>query len=262
MGRYKYPKVVSWLSVHGHHNVRNHVTGYEYELNPRQLFFLQRLNGKRNPYRILQGSTKDEISQFIAYLNNENLLRFSRIYREDEWRMYTLWTFNQLGREQNPLVIYKIINILLILLWLPTAIFAVVSFDFDYCDSMSGVVLGLVIGTLAHELGHFVAGRSSGAYIFELCLYLDGLLPGMCILMDENEQQSVISKVCNHGAGIGMNFVIAGLLMLLARQTVIWRGLLVSASLSNLLLAFSNLLPIWDSDGCKILRTFCRESTI
>lgn len=217
--------------------------------------FARKLNGHRNPYSINRGLTKSEINHMLKQLREHDLLRYGRSLDAGSGALYTLWFI-----KPNPLLmaVARLWNGMFMLLWLPVFIIGVLFFIRDLpiinTDCMwLGNILGIVFGTLLHELGHAFAGLSYGARVFEMGIMINALLPGAYVLMDSQNVQSKMKRIQIYAAGVESNALFAGVCLLIACAIPYAGAFLLNAAIGNIILALVNITFGSGLDGASIL---------
>ena len=261
MNKYPYPRAVSWLlfaNVSKSHSllIYNVVTGFEYELSEEQAHLLLSLDGKTNPNDLRGQMSEEELVSLIHFFQEEHLIRSSRVYIEGNLKLLTLWTRNYNDYKtpaKNIPIIYRAITMLLNIAWIPLFYYSLPLMKSN-SYSVIGILMGTAIGAILHEAAHYIVARRFGAPVFEVCLLMQGVLPGVCVLIDDTLCGSRLKGVLMNFAGIQMNCVLAGLAVGIALRCPISSECFYGLGLSNFILAVTNALPFHGTDGSRILR--------
>ena len=258
MCMYKYPRTVSWLLFESAPNhaaiVYNVVTGFEYELSVEQAKLLLRLDGRTDPRDLRGQMSEAELITIIQYFDNEQLIRSSRLYIEESLKLLTLWARDYKTSPKDVTLLYRIITILLNVAWLPLFYYSMPLIESKSC-SMTGILVGTVIGSVLHEAGHYIVARWFGVPVFEVCLLMQGVLPGVCVLIDDTQSESRLKRILINAAGIQVNCLVAGFAAGFAFKNLMYSEFLCGVGLSNWLLAVTNALPLpGGTDGRRILQ--------
>lgn len=114
--------------------------------------------------------------------------------------------------------------------------------------------IGIAISAFLHEVGHLIAAVSYGSKKMEVGVSLMWFIPtGGYVTHDKLETRSVKERIQVSMAGIEANCLLAGIIFTLrvvfysSPETLLWIGLI------NVVLVFYNLLPLFGSDGEKLL---------
>ena len=109
----------------------------------------------------------------------------------------------------------------------------------------------LILGSITlHEAGHLVAGLAYGYTITDAGILLFGFIPiGAYVANEEKEEVSAAEEIQFALAGVEMNLLIAGVFFLIAILNDLISLTMVLAAKTNLYLASTNLLPVFELDG-------------
>lgn len=259
----RFPMLANWLCIQKvgrGYRITNILSGEKFvstEYGDDAFFeFIQKLDGKTNPYLIPSTYTPQIIAGILNQLKEFDLIR------EDRWLSKSFGFFaysliipkNKSYRSTIP----NIINTLLWLLFLPVtgigiALFSSVAHHLDKI-SMVGIILGYVLGIVFHEYGgHAIATMAYGGKVFEYGLSF--FVPGAYTMIINDESLSRLKRVQVDAAGIEQNFLLAGISFILARYNYEHIDIYYSIGMVNISLALLNLCNVHDNDGCKILST-------
>ena len=215
--------------------------------------FARKLNGKRDPYRIMPQQDRAETNRILALLDSLNMLRYSRILSEGGLHLLTLW-FIRPGRRMQ--LSAKVWNTALNLLWLPLLLTGLWLFWHSPAAgtasfSVAGSLAGLIIGLFLHEVGHMMATLAWGGRVFEIGVMLLYVLPG-AYCMSEN-LTSRKARIQVNAAGIKTNFLLGGLFLTLSAVLPGVSSVLFPAVLHNLFMGFMNLVFFRGLDGASLI---------
>ena len=269
----KYPQKSPYL-IYSHigdneYTVENRLTSERYRLDYMLYTFLRRLDGKRNPYSILPGVSRDVVRLLINDLREANLLASEkRIQRLGIGScMYPLIycypgkTQKQLAKTWNYVLMMAFIPFFLIGLYLSvTGEFSVQMQSKS--ELYVGIVLGVGVGILLHELSHMCAGLTYGGQLFEMGVGTHCFLPMGYVLLDTEHIQTRTNKLQIYMAGIEINLLLYGVFMCLVPIGFLSPFVLYLAAIENLALATFNLLPFDGLDGIMILSTILGQTDI
>lgn len=221
----KYPCMSNWVTLRRADNggiiVRNCAINEEMELSEREARYLKSLNGDRDIYKI-KGFSYDECMEYYEHLNENLLIRDSgRIVDLDGAHIYTLYIPN---RKSTNSIIPKILNLLLMITFFPVLIYGVYLFihygvnlgeDNFFLNLIFGYILGIGVGGALHECAHACASLSYTGRFFEAGVMMTGFMPGAYVMTDETNIDNILKKGQIHMAGIEMNLLLAGVMMIL-----------------------------------------------
>ena len=256
----KYPMINNWLTFKRinkyEYSVQDFLYESEYTMGYQIANFARRLDGEHNPYSIDKTCSREEVDRMMSLLEENDLLRYNKTLFSEFGSIYrTLWIpkHTVTGR-----ILAAIWNILLNLLWIPVFILGVIVFSkrmpiggSDYI--IIGAILGLIPGTILHELGHLCSGIYHGAKVFEMGVMVSSFLPGAYVLLDSSNLKSKLAKVRITSAGVKSNILLAGFLLLLACAFPSIGSPLLGAAFNNAFLALINLTLIEGLDGASIV---------
>ena len=259
----RYPMCADWLVFHrideNTYMVENYLNNGENNKTkvPAKLVqFLRKLDGKTDPFTIFPDADRSVIEWALDYLSKNDMIRDSHFLLKSLFALvYTIHVFHP-GRYSRKIAC--LLNSLLLLSFLPVLIIGILLFTAapDFRDEffMAGIFFGLVIGIIFHETGHAVAGMAYGARIFEAGLFLFAIiLPGAYVLFDARSVNNKLRRVQIFSAGVEMNFLLAGLFLILSVNHWSLSGFFFGAAVQNMLLGLLNLMTAGPLDGAKII---------
>lgn len=116
-----------------------------------------------------------------------------------------------------------------------------------------GSIGGIFLGTILHESAHaFSCLSDENGRVFEAGVMLNGMFLGAYVLIDESEIKSNTKRAQINLAGVEMNLLLAGVLMILATFGNFlgpWKVALLFAALQNVFLVLMNLAFTEGLDG-------------
>ncbi len=270
----KYPMLISSLQVQKLPGRCNGFFAYDslcsrsYVLSSRYFNYARHLDGKTDPYSIDPTLSRFEVAEMLKNLDNCNLLRYERtVFRTFFSRYVTLHKFKPPSPRTRRFA--SALNWLLMLMWLPAFIIAVLNIGscFHLCFNCSVFQLLVtlvpltIISSVLHEIGHVCAAYSYGVPVFEIGVLHRFFFPGMYVLIDCNSSPNHFHRAQINAAGIETNCLFAAVCFFLSRVIPCDRAWM-SAVYVSLVLGISNALPIPGLDGWSILneiKQFAKE---
>lgn len=256
----KYPKTIDTLLYkrldESSYKVKNAETGEIFELGRAIVSFMNKLDGKTDPFMINTCLSDFEIEEILDFLWNNELITKKKL-KKIGFLSYGI-PFFKVKTTQKMRIVSRLLNFLLMIFFVPVFIaglYAVKDIysmvdknDFSY---LLGLYVGIASGVIVHECGHAIAGLGYNAHLFT-CGIMIGITPGAFVELDDEHIKSSLKKAQISAAGIEMNLLLCGLSMVCMCFNSA-RSLLGAIALSNLLLASVNLLPIIGVDGSQII---------
>lgn len=239
--------------------MRNHFWDEEYEVSEGCVEFINKLDGKTNPMKILmtEGMTRREAKSFISQLEENGLIRSSKKIPYGVG-MRSLILVDKSYK-------YKEISTVLLFLHLMGFLPAIYTiFHYFILDIRHiyfygagvwqmwiGIILGALIGMLFHELYHAISciaftpeGEKS---VLEFGLSFRGF-PGAYTLMDTSFV-SKTGRIITNLAGVISNFIIAALCSYLTTVSYDFGAVFFYMCISNIELGLVNCLFVETLDG-------------
>lgn len=265
----KYPKTIDTLLYkrldESSYKVKNAETGEIFELGRAIVSFMNKLDGKTDPFMINTCLSDFEIEEILDFLWNNELITKKEL-KKIGFLSYGI-PFFKVKTTQKMRIVSRLLNFLLMIFFVPVFIaglYAVKDIysmvdknDFSY---LLGLYVGIASGVIVHECGHAIAGLGYNAHLFT-CGIMIGITPGAFVELDDEHIKSSLKKAQISAAGIEMNLLLCGLSMVCMCFNSA-RSLLGAIALSNLLLASVNLLPIIGVDGSQIINKLVGEDLI
>lgn len=256
----KYPKTIDTLLYkrldESRYKVKNAETGEIFELGRAIVSFMNKLDGKTDPFMINTCLSDFEIEEVLDFLWANELVTKKKL-KKVGFLSYGI-PFFKVKTTQKLRIVSRLLNFLLMIFFVPVFIaglYAVKDIysmvdknDFSY---LLGLYVGIASGVIVHECGHAIAGLGYNAHLFT-CGIMIGITPGAFVELDDEHIKSSLKKAQISAAGIEMNLLLCGLSMVCMCFNSA-RSLLGAIALSNLLLASVNLLPIIGVDGSQII---------
>lgn len=260
-----YPMVKPWLEYKridkDEYEVENSVSTEEPVHLPFYLVaFMQKLDGKTDPYTIDPSIDKKTVRSFLRFLSKQGFLR-EKVRNRDLGRLaFPVIKFDAVPGYSRLSVI---INRCLTLSWIPILIIGI-NLGIKMFDKLNissyaylfGLIFGLIIGLVLHEAGHTVAARAYMAPVYEVGIRLSILLTAYTFMKETNVKNR-LRRTQIYAAGVETNFLLTGILFVLAYliQHDVLRTFLFYAALENMLLGIGNLCFFLPLDGFKIITT-------
>lgn len=259
----KYPKIIDTLLYKridkSTYHVKNGITGVVYEIGTDIVRFMNKLDGKTDPFMINTCLSDFEIEEVLDFLWANELVT------KKKWKKIGFLTYGiplfKVKTTQKMRIVSKILNFLLMISFVPIFIVGLYAVKDIYSISMVdkndfsyllGLCVGTALGTILHEGAHASAGLGYNAHLFT-CGIMIGITPGAYVELDDEHIKSSLKKAQISAAGIEMNLLLCGISMICMCLFNSALSLLGGIAFSNLLLASVNLLPIIGVDGSQIV---------
>lgn len=266
----KYPKIIDTLLYkrldESRYKVKNAETGEIFELGRAIVSFMNKLDGKTDPFMINTCLSDFEIEEVLDFLWANELVTKKKL-KKVGFLSYGIPLF-KVKTTQKMRIASRLLNFLLMIFFVPvfiTGLYAVKDIynmvdqnDFSY---LIGLYVGIGLGATLHECGHATAGLGYNAHLFT-CGIMIGITPGAYVEIDDEHIKSSLKKAQISGAGIEMNLLLCGISMICMCLFNSALSLLGGIAFSNLLLASVNLLPIIGVDGSQIINKLVGEDLI
>lgn len=259
----KYPKTIDTLLYKridkSTYHVKNGITGVVYEIGTDIVRFMNKLDGKTDPFMINTCLSDFEIEEVLDFLWANELVT------KKKWKKIGFLTYGiplfKVKTTQKMRIASRLLNFLLMISFVPifiVGLYAVKDIynmvdqsDFSY---LIGLCVGSALGVTLHECGHAIAGLGYNAHLFS-CGFMIGITPGAFAEIDDEDEhiKSSLKKAQISAAGVEMNLLLCGISMICMCLFNSALSLLGGIAFSNLLLASVNLLPIIGVDGSQII---------
>lgn len=265
----KYPMIKPWLEYHrvsdDEYEIENEIAPGEIDEDPLRLpgyfvDFMQKLDGKTNPYIIDPSINKRTVRTYIRFLSKKGYLRDAKRNRDVGRLAFSVVKFDGKPKYSKTSVL---LNLFLSLLWVPVLVCGIVLgvkawnnyavFDDTY---MLGLLFGLAIGLPFHEADHAIAAKAYRDPVYEIGIRIS-LIPAAYTLMKETAVKNRLKRTHIYAAGVETNFLLAGLFfaaVYFIPDSGI-RTFLFYAGLENILLGVANFCFFLPLDGFKIITT-------
>lgn len=221
----KFPCMSNWITLKRTRDgviARNGAIDDEVRLTEREARYLKSLNGDRDIFKI-KGFSRDECMKYYRHLDECLLIRDEgRTVSLDGACIHTIYVPN---KKSTASVIPKILNFLLLVSFLPVLIYGfylildegIYFADDDnyFLNILLGYGLGIGGGVICHEISHAIACLGYGGKFFEAGVMMKGIMPGAYVLIDDFGIKSRLKKAQINMAGIEMNLLLAGVMMIL-----------------------------------------------
>lgn len=259
--RFQYPRACNWIlhkrNHDGTYTLKDCLCGCKYTLGPTIGLLWRNLDGQTDPATILPNCSQHEVSTMMDSLEKAELIRHSRILDKSKGSItYSLIIPDHHTRRSCLPVLF---NYILLTFWFPVLVIGIHCFAsslslFDSTYILLGQLVGLLVGCICHEAGHAVAGLAYGAPVLEAGVLIHLGLPGAYVLLDDSRVKR-LPKVQIHAGGVEVNFLIAGIALILATICSSFYGFFFGVAFNNLLLGLINLTFIDSLDGMHIIET-------
>lgn len=260
----KYPIICNWVSYskseNGKYYVYDEAYGDKYVMTDKEFEFFSRLDGKTNPYQIQSDFTRKERKVLLDYLQQEFLIRKSRILSKSFGNvLVTLFSTKNGGYSGKKVA--SVADRMLSFLWFPVLITSVF-YLINHYDAVtgkeciiSGSVFGMIVGMVLHECAHAAACLRGGGQVWEFGIGF-GIFPCAYVLLDMDKIKSRNRRAHVLASGIEMNFLLTGTCLYLSCLLRGAGGFLFFAALQNGILALFNLISTKDIDGMGIISEY------
>ena len=254
----------NWLTYRetadGLYCVNNHAVNMSTLLDEQEFSFLNLLDGKTDPYQIRTGYSPEEIDELLEMFYDLEYIRNGRMLQKSLGNLSFL--IRELYMEDIRKKGYLLADGLMRILWFPFLAFGIWFFagHWNMIESSRSTLtivlsslLGVITGTVLHELAHIIAGISFGADVYGLGCGVTSFMPYAFVIMNTEKIRSRRKKIHIDMAGIEMNLFLTGLYLLLSCAIPNSGPVFFFAAIPNALLALSNLIPWNGSDGLHTL---------
>lgn len=249
----KYPKIIDTLLYkrldESRYKVKNAETGEIFELGRAIVSFMNKLDGKTDPFMINTCLSDFEIEEALDFLWENELITKKKLkkigflsYGIPLFKVETTPKMRFASRLLNFLLMISFVPIFIVGLYAVRDIYNMV--DQNSLSYLIGLYVGIGLGILLHECAHAIAGLGYNAHLFS-CGFKIGRTPGAYVEFDDEHIKSSLKKAQISGAGIEMNLLLCGISMICMRLVNSALSLSLSGGIAsvNLLLAAVNLLP-------------------
>lgn len=232
------------------YKVKNAETGEIFELGRAIVSFMNKLDGKTDPFMINTCLSASDIEDIMDFLWDNELIT------KKKWKKIGFLTYGipffKVKTSKKMRIVSRLLNFLLMISFVPIFIVGLYAVKDIYSISMVdkndfsyllGLCVGSALGVTLHECGHAIAGLGYNAHLFT-CGIMIGITPGAYVELDDEHIKSSLKKAQISAAGIEMNLLLCGISMICMCLFNSALSLLGGIAFSNLLLASVNLLPI------------------
>lgn len=274
----KFPCMSNWVTLKRTSNgviARNGAIDDETLLSEREARYLKSLNGNRDIFKI-KGFSRDECIEYYEHLDECLLIRDEgRTIKVEGTCIHTVYIPNKNSTNS---IIPKILNFLLLISFLPILGYGIyLVFDkgvyFGDGDSflinmVLGYGLGIAGGMVLHEIAHAIACLSYGGKLFEAGVMIRGILPGAYVLIDDYGIDSRSKKAQINMAGIEMNLLIAGIMMIMMVKVEVtsclfrYKIAMYYIVIQNIFGAFLNISLVEGLDGEHTISSLMDASVV
>lgn len=259
----KYPMLANYLlfqkTEDGEYIVEDILNDEKLIISGDMLAFAKQLDGKTDPMKIAQkmGCTRSQVLNMLQDLDAFQLLRYSRVLEKSfgNW-LYTVWIMHK-----NSVVLRFLafcLHILVVLSFLPVFIAGLYVFSEQSAllndrYLFLGLFAGTLFGALLHEIAHACAAYGLGGYIFEIGLGILHFIPAGYTLLYVENIKSRLRRFAVYAAGIEINFLLAGIFLLLASYIENLNNFFFNAAIANIWFGALNLICFENTDGTRML---------
>ncbi len=271
----KYPILSNWISCErisdsDAYRVKNRVWDKECILSAQELWLAGKLDGKTDPYSLDRQKNRTEVKQLIDKLTVAGVIDAGRGLKYVGGGMLV----KSLVKARNSRMIRllsRFLNTFLMAAFLPMLVFgrlvysnirlpvemelsAFESFLYEnrWNAMIAASILGILTGSLIHELCHANACRAYGGEVFEYGIVIS-IFPGFYTMMNPSVISSRLKKIQVMAAGIEGNVLYSGILYFLSALFPGAYYLLAMMATVNLFVGMLNLFVCRDLDGMRIL---------
>ncbi len=259
----KYPFIYNFFIYKKRHDgmilAKDILTEEEYTMGKQIARFSRQLRGQ-DPFLLADQYSRADIQEMLDSLEDFGLLRHSRVWGKRKGNIsYTLWiprrvrTHSFAPKILNYLLLVSFLPILALGIWLFSNHIWDVLLDYNTLTYFAGLPFGLAVGIILHEAGHFTAARCYGAYVFEAGAGLTHYMPCFYVVIDDTPVKRVLQKVQIDLAGIEMNLLVTGIMLLLASTTGSAGIFFFGAAMSNSIMCLMNCLGCFGLDGMNVI---------
>ncbi len=265
----RYPMIKPWLEYHrvsdDEYEIENEIVPDEIDEEPLRLpvyfvDFMQKLNGKTNPYKIDPSIDKRTVRTYLRFLSKKGYLRGGVRNRDVGRHAFSVVKFDGEPKKSKTAAL---LNLFLALSWIPILVCGIVlgvkawnNYDVFGNTYMIGLLFGLLIGLPLHEAGHTIAAKAYKAPVYEIGIRIS-FIPAAYTLMKETAVKNRLKRTHIYAAGVETNFLLAGLFFAAAYFIPGYgiRTFFFYAGLENILLGIANFCFFLPLDGFKIITT-------
>ena len=261
----KYPRRSPYLIfkrvARDEYRVKNYLYSETWRTDRMTATFLRQLNGRRNPCDLLSECSEGYVRQLIKDLEKCNLLAPAKkklmSIGKGCWIFPLVYCYP--GKAQRRLA--QVWNCILMLMFVPLLMQGIFirngMMHLLHMQSKgevyAGMLIGVGVGMLLHELSHTCATLAYRGHLFEIGIGIRFLMPLGYVLLDDSHIKSKLRRIQINAAGIEMNLLLYGVFMCLIPTGFISPFVMYLAAVENLVLALLNLLPLDLFDGIRIL---------
>ena len=219
----RYPKWNSYCTVKKKYDkveITNHLLEESYCLPIEIVHWGRKLDGKTNPYSIDKTLSRATVRNLLKTLDDCDCTRKSRVLLKTTGTiLYSLYIPQRIT--SNMRLFAWLYNKILQILFLPMLIFGIYYFSthFTYGDGEMyiGMIFGIVIGLLLHEVSHACAALAChGGRFFEIGVGISNFMPIGYALIDVKQVKNHFQRIQVNLAGVETNIFLCGLFLFLS----------------------------------------------
>lgn len=237
--------------------VQNVVTNETVELDEAAYRFLKGLDGNTDP-NVLGARFGVDVEEAMEFFDLYDLLRTGGRKLECYPTINLITCFVPTVKRTKS-IIPKLFNLILLLSWCPIILLGLycyenMSFPINSEFVLLGLIFGIICGLFLHEAAHAMACLAYGGYFFEAGIMAGKAAgAGAYVMIDFRKIKSRLKKTQIMVAGVEMNFLLAGILLVLSSVCPILSGFLYMAAFINITLGAINLAGVNGFDGCSAM---------
>lgn len=265
----KYPKWNNYCTVKKEKNkvgITNHLLEETYCLPIEIIRWGRKLDGKTNPYSIDKSLSRLAVRNRLKILENFDCIRKSRVLLKSTGTLlYSLYIPQKITINMRLFAWFY--NKILQISFLPMLFFGIYYFSTHFNSGNGGIsigmIFGIIIGLLLHEVSHACAALACpGGKFFEIGVGLSKFIPIGYALIDVKQVKSRFQRVQVNLAGIETNISLCGLFLFLASFCGdTYCGAFLGAAIQNCFLGLLNLIFCNGVDGANVICELLGDKT-
>lgn len=262
MGKYR---VSTWCSYQkkkdGTFEIYNHVDHSVIEADAEYVRRIFMLDNTTNPVEVLEkdGMDRADADDFVEDLLLFDILRSGRLFSTGLLsKGLTVVSFRNVAKYKG---VFEGLVALLSFAFIP-AVYHLITFAkelwagdiyFNHQYMYLGLVMGILVGVLFHEVAHAIVAIACGGWVCEMGISIS-VIPGAYTLIDTECIRSKWGKVATYLAGVQANIILSALAFSTSQYFTDLSGFLFFFGLGNLELGLINLLCIEGLDGARTVQ--------
>lgn len=258
----KYPEKSNWISWkrldENKYILLNHLLEEVYELTADDISFIEKMDGKTNPYKVLKneyGMTGDTAREYIEFLQDNMILRVGNSL--DRYGLHGMLTLIKVYHSERLKPFAQIYLTALLVALVPMCVLggrSLANLDmYDFYDEnvwgiWAGIILGTILGIIFHELSHAMSSITFNGKVMEFGIGFHGF-PSAYTLMDTKMISSRLVMIVTDLAGVISNIILCCLSLWLCNKVSGFGLLFEFMAVVNAELSIVNLLFVEGLDG-------------